>query len=106
MTYEIKHYHYHRLMNDPEIPDTIAIFKVFKRGALDVEAVVREVRDRAANDPPGDLRVDCRSVDDGLRQALTEYFPGRELGYCPDPAWSWSDNGTYEEMPWSGKVEG
>jgi hypothetical protein len=101
MAFEIKHYHYTGLPED--IVHTLALFKVFKDGAL--VAVIREPEDFALIGEPipnKNYRVDCCDADDELEQFIQEYFPGKTFAYFRNGSkWHWRDNGTYEEMPWS-----
>ena len=101
MSFEIRHCHYHRLLNDPDPPSTLAAFTVYQDGKL--VAVVREAfSEPLINEPIANksYRVDCRAATPELRSAIAEYLPVNPSAYFEDAGWVWSDNGTYEEMPW------
>ena len=96
--YEIKHYHYHRLLSAKG--PVHALSKVFQRDSL--AAVVRPpFGEPLANEPVPlkNYRVDCREADSELRETLRSHFPDRTFAYFADPGWTWRDNGTYQEMP-------
>ena len=95
--FEIKHYHYHRLMGPKGTVH--ALSKVFQRDAL--AAVVRPPFGEPLRNEPVPLRnyrVDCREAARELRETLRSHFPDRKFAYFEDPGWTWHDNGTYQEV--------
>jgi hypothetical protein len=115
MPYEFQHCHYTAHLDNPDLPDKLALFKVIKDG--DLVAVIRkpvpealiatmkaltgtEYRDSTMNH-----RVDCRVADDDLKAAIAKYLPKEwKFDYFADAAWTWKDNGTYQTMPWPAQV--
>jgi hypothetical protein len=103
MPYEFEQCRYTRQFNDPDRPDSLALFKVLKDGAL--VAVIRPPVPEAVaallglRDSTVHHRVDCRVANDELKGVITRTLPDRTFEYFADPAWRWNDNGTYE-APW------
>ncbi len=101
MTYRTEHCHYSSLLGDPKRPHTLALFKVYRADEDALVAVVREPHEGLAGEKPDEYRVDCRVAPIDLRTYLATYFTPHRLAYFENPTWTWNDNGTYEEMPWS-----